>query len=264
MLQIALWKRIVILLTCLSGLWLAMPNAFYTTVEQHNDAVAAIELGATTPENEALRAEWPEWLPSGLVNLGLDLRGGAHLLAEVQVYATCTPPVSGTGGDPHFTTFKGEHYDFHGHCDLVFLQNDDFRNGLGMALHVRSSPLKTIFSYVSHAALRIGSDIFEVTKGAYYINGKEISRPGEGKALRGFPLVTTKSGTGKVYTFHIDKNSHTKIVFREQHSWLRVKVINATSETFGASLGLMGSYWTGKLLARDGQTEMTEDNDDVR
>ncbi len=28
---------------------------------------------------------WPSWLPSGLVNLGLDLRGGAHLLAEVQV-----------------------------------------------------------------------------------------------------------------------------------------------------------------------------------
>ena len=29
--------------------------------------------------------QWPEWMPSGLVNLGLDLRGGAHLLAEVRV-----------------------------------------------------------------------------------------------------------------------------------------------------------------------------------
>ena len=28
---------------------------------------------------------WPSYLPSGVVNLGLDLRGGAHLLAEVQV-----------------------------------------------------------------------------------------------------------------------------------------------------------------------------------
>ncbi len=85
MLQIPLWKRILILLTCLCGLWLAMPNMFYGPVEQHNDAVAAIELGAATPENEELRALWPEWLPSGLVNLGLDLRGGAHLLAEVRV-----------------------------------------------------------------------------------------------------------------------------------------------------------------------------------
>ncbi|MEM7491709.1 MAG: protein translocase subunit SecD, partial [Pseudomonadota bacterium] len=29
--------------------------------------------------------DWPGVLPSGLVNLGLDLRGGAHLLAEVQL-----------------------------------------------------------------------------------------------------------------------------------------------------------------------------------
>src|SRR5690606_25771964 len=41
--------------------------------------------GASTPELEAAKAGWPGWLPSGLVNLGLDLRGGAHLLAEVQV-----------------------------------------------------------------------------------------------------------------------------------------------------------------------------------
>ena len=85
MLQIALWKRITILLTCAVGLWLAVPNLFYTTVEQHNDAVQAIGLGAVTPENEAMRDGWPGWMPSGLVNLGLDLRGGAHLLAEVQV-----------------------------------------------------------------------------------------------------------------------------------------------------------------------------------
>ncbi|MEP5732379.1 MAG: protein translocase subunit SecD [Sulfitobacter sp.] len=85
MLQIDLWKRIVIALTCALGLWLAMPNAFYGPVEQHNDAVAAIELGGATPELEAQRALWPDWMPSSLVNLGLDLRGGAHLLAEVRV-----------------------------------------------------------------------------------------------------------------------------------------------------------------------------------
>ncbi|MBK1636198.1 protein translocase subunit SecD [Rhodovulum adriaticum] len=86
MLQIALWKRVAILAAVLFGLALAMPNAFYTRVEGHNDAVQAIEAtGATTPELIAKRDAWPGWLPSGLVNLGLDLRGGAHLLAEVQV-----------------------------------------------------------------------------------------------------------------------------------------------------------------------------------
>ena len=36
-----------------------------------------------TPEQQAAIDGWPSWMPNGLVNLGLDLRGGAHLLAEV-------------------------------------------------------------------------------------------------------------------------------------------------------------------------------------
>jgi preprotein translocase subunit SecD len=85
MLQFESWKRVLIWVTCALGLLLALPNGFYTRVEQHNDAVAAVELGANTPENQAIVGQWPTFMPSGLVNLGLDLRGGAHLLAEVQV-----------------------------------------------------------------------------------------------------------------------------------------------------------------------------------
>ncbi len=85
MLQISLWKRIVIWGICALGLAFALPNAFYTRVEGHNDAVAAIEALGATPEREAAAAAWPDWMPATLVNLGLDLRGGAHLLAEVEV-----------------------------------------------------------------------------------------------------------------------------------------------------------------------------------
>ena len=85
MLQIDLWKRVLIMLTCAAGLVLSLPNAFYTKVEQHNDAAKAIEAGASASELDAQLAGWPDWMPSGLVNLGLDLRGGAHLLAEVQL-----------------------------------------------------------------------------------------------------------------------------------------------------------------------------------
>ena len=91
MLQIDLWKRITIWLCCIVGLLLALPNGFYTRVETHNDAVAAIELQGATPELEAAASVWPDWMPNALVNLGLDLRGGAHLLAEVRledVYAS--------------------------------------------------------------------------------------------------------------------------------------------------------------------------------
>ncbi|SOC11642.1 protein translocase subunit SecD [Rhodobacter maris] len=86
MLQISLWKRAVILALCLAALVLAAPNLFYSRVESHNDAVSAFEKsGAMTEAQAAAKAAWPDWLPSGLVNLGLDLRGGAHLLAEVHL-----------------------------------------------------------------------------------------------------------------------------------------------------------------------------------
>ena len=39
----ALWKRVLILVICLWGIAAAVPNLFYTKVETHNDAVAAIE-----------------------------------------------------------------------------------------------------------------------------------------------------------------------------------------------------------------------------
>ena len=75
MLQIALWKRFIIWILCVGGLLLALPNAFYSRVETFNDAKLLNETSD----------KWPSFLPSSLVNLGLDLRGGAHLLAEVQV-----------------------------------------------------------------------------------------------------------------------------------------------------------------------------------
>lgn len=86
MLEMPLWKRLMILVVVVFGLLYAAPNVFYGKVEAHNDAAAEIALtGVTTPETEAALAGWPNALPSGLVNLGLDLRGGASLLAEVRV-----------------------------------------------------------------------------------------------------------------------------------------------------------------------------------
>ncbi|WP_417807711.1 protein translocase subunit SecD [Thioclava sp.] len=86
MLQISLWKRVLILAVILAGIVFAAPNAFYNRVEGHNDALTALtKNGAMTPEQQQAQAGWPDWLPSGLVNLGLDLRGGAQLLAQVNV-----------------------------------------------------------------------------------------------------------------------------------------------------------------------------------
>lgn len=85
MLQIDLWKRVLIWSLCALGLLLALPNGFYPRVEAHNDATASLEAGFSGNGLEEQAAMWPAWMPSSLVNLGLDLRGGAHLLAEVEV-----------------------------------------------------------------------------------------------------------------------------------------------------------------------------------
>ncbi len=63
MLQFAAWKKLLVALVCLAGVAFAFPNLL----------------------SESQRLELPSWLPSGAVNLGLDLQGGAHFLVEVQV-----------------------------------------------------------------------------------------------------------------------------------------------------------------------------------
>ena len=91
MLRIEGWKRVLIWAVVLGGLLLALPNGFYDRVERSNDAEARIAAGFETQENFDEAGLWPGWMPSSLVNLGLDLRGGAHLLAEVrleEVYET--------------------------------------------------------------------------------------------------------------------------------------------------------------------------------
>ncbi len=75
MLIFPFWKKALIWGICLIGVLLAVPNGFYQRVETYNDQVVATGTGEG----------WPSFLPSGLVNLGLDLRGGAHLLVEVDV-----------------------------------------------------------------------------------------------------------------------------------------------------------------------------------
>ncbi|MDE0968554.1 MAG: protein translocase subunit SecD [Octadecabacter sp.] len=85
MLKIDLWKRTAIWLVVALGIIVAMPNGFYSKVEMSNDAEAVITESGTTLELEVVAADWPSFLPDNLVNLGLDLRGGAQLLAEVKV-----------------------------------------------------------------------------------------------------------------------------------------------------------------------------------
>jgi preprotein translocase subunit SecD len=67
MLQIPMWKRVLIWSTCALALLFAVPNLFYDRVEQHNDAVAMIEAGQGNWLHWKMRA--PAGLPSCLLSL---------------------------------------------------------------------------------------------------------------------------------------------------------------------------------------------------
>ena len=83
MLKIPIWQKVTIIGLCLVGILAALPNLFYDRVERHNTAVQALADGKPGASEDV--ALWPALLPDALVALGLDLRGGAHLLAEVQL-----------------------------------------------------------------------------------------------------------------------------------------------------------------------------------
>ncbi|MGH1404557.1 MAG: protein translocase subunit SecD [Alphaproteobacteria bacterium] len=69
MTQISNWKIFLILAVCLYGVSYSSPNLVSSSTYQWM--------------NESL----PDWMPKKTVNLGLDLRGGAHLLYEVDMDA---------------------------------------------------------------------------------------------------------------------------------------------------------------------------------
>ena len=83
MLKFPLWKILFIMIPCIWGIYNFIPHFFYSQVEKYND-LRKSEL----VDNQVSHSEkklWYEWAPSNLVNLGLDLRGGAHVLVEVNL-----------------------------------------------------------------------------------------------------------------------------------------------------------------------------------
>ena len=86
MLNFSRLKLFIILIPCVWAVFSSIPHLNYGRVEVFNDAHQAIDNGAvSTPSLQSDLQQWPNWLSSRIVNLGLDLRGGAHLLVEVSL-----------------------------------------------------------------------------------------------------------------------------------------------------------------------------------
>lgn len=182
------------------------------------------------------------------------------------------PPItakSGSGGafgDPHVRTWSGEHYSYHGACDLVLMQNPDFANGLGMDIHIRNKRVKR-WSYIDTAAIRIGSDILEVkggkTTNEFWVNGVQGNPQLENGVLEqtvaGYKVKFDWLTQGR-RRFVIDLGNGEEVIFKTFKYFVRVNLKAKQEDNFKSSVGLMGTYPEGKKVARD-HSSVIEDYD---
>jgi hypothetical protein len=166
--------------------------------------------------------------------------------------AATTKDTTGNG-DPHFRTWVGEAFDFHGECDLMFLHNPNFANGVGMDIHVRTKRHRQ-WSYIDQIAVRIGAETIEIQGGEenlFWINGQaDVELP---NTIGGYQ-VTYKRVNSKQREFQIHLDHDQVIYIKTYKAFIAINVHKAQEVDFGSSVGLSGNYRTGAKLARDGKT----------
>jgi cysteine-rich repeat protein len=170
---------------------------------------------------------------------------------------TGCPGTTGCNGDPHFKTWRGKHYDFHGECDLVLLHSPKFGAGLGLDIHIRTK-LRRDMSYISAAVLRMGTDTLEVeSQGVYYLNGVLGAELPE--EFSGFAFSHTQP-TDKQHVFEINLGGRERLKVKTYKDFVSVLIDQAQSKHFGDSVGLMGDFRKGHMIARDGKTILDDPN----
>jgi cysteine-rich repeat protein len=174
--------------------------------------------------------------------------------------ATCQSEAAASSvqGDPHFMTWRGHHYDFHGECDLVFLHSSAFKSGLGLDVHIRTH-IRRDMSYITSAAIRIGIDILEVeSQGVYYLNGEfGVALPDQ---FSGFAFSHTQP-TDKQHVFEVHLGGRERIKIKTYNDFVSLLIEQGQIEHFGDSIGLMGDFGKGRMLARDGKTILDNANE---
>ena len=170
------------------------------------------------------------------------------------------PPGPGVSGDPHFKTWHGHKFSYHGACDLILLHQPQFKDGLGLDIHIRSQHLRQ-FSYVTSAAVKIGDDVFVLSTAprdkGYYLNREPYpTLPGQLGPYR----ITHKVINDRQERFDIHLDNGQTIVLQTWRYFISVKVEHPTEADFGPSVGIMGNFATGDRLARDGVTVLEDMN----
>ena len=164
-------------------------------------------------------------------------------------------------------------YDYHGECDLVLLHNPQFKNNLGMDIHIRTK-IRDFWSSVETAALKIGDEILEIqarpdSKDWLWLNGQvnEVLESGKWyhSLLSGF-LVRFKQSMGEVGLIRevrvsLEGTAREVLALKAVNSFVRVSINWKGSKNYENSTGLLGSHaHGGERLGRDGITFIEDIN----
>eukprot|EP00977_Amphora_coffeiformis_P002861 scaffold538_cov166-Amphora_coffeaeformis.AAC.3 len=166
--------------------------------------------------------------------------------------------VGGGGGDPHFQRWGQERTTFHGECDLVMVHSDQFHDGAGFDLHVRTT-MQDYFSFIETAAFRVGADIVQFYADAVFLNGFKLEPTTDlplhfGGAFRYTVRdVTIEQGKDKKFYqyYQVDLHNDSKILFKFYKHFLTID-ISGHANDFSDSVGLLGEYRSGAMFDRDG------------
>ena len=174
---------------------------------------------------------------------------------------TANPP--GSKGDPHFKTHGGEMFDFHGGCDLVLVDNPDYKDGLGMTIHIRTK-IETWWSYIQAAVVKIGDESFEIEMNQFYKNGEALdmakitAEPTHDK-ISGL-LLRYKQKEGNIEALVYFGNGEV-LKMKTFKGFVTVQVgAEGDDSIYTGSHGMLGSYPDGARLGRDGVTHIENVN----
>jgi hypothetical protein len=235
------------------------PSCTPFTVESSDpELIAAIVSGTNTISWRSRTAQ-----PACIAKIELDFTIGDEEEESSESESDEEEESPNSGGDPHVTTWKGEHFEYHGQCDLTLLKDAKFANGLGLDVQIRTKVVR-YWSYIKNVAIKIGSDILEIEGSAdaddadahYWIN---YEFQGDLETFAGFPVTQELPSVYK-RKYIIDLSSKypgSSIIIQLYKEFVRVKFVG-DEEVFGNTVGLMGDHKTGELLARDGSTVMTD------
>ena len=116
------------------------------------------------------------------------------------------------------------------------------------------------YSYITSAALQIGTELMEVASfGDYILNGVNAAAL-ERVELSGFPVIHDYNPTIKKHTFDVQIGYNENVTISVYKDLVAVDIVGGSPEHFGNSVGLLGDFHSGSMIGRDGETILEDAN----